>query len=102
MITKQDAAIIWKGLGNSTQMRMPRLVDAANSAHILYQPDDSSEGLDSDMPTTNTLSFREVLQSKMKIRSIVASFGYFRLKRDESDAQPILDEACRALNLIGM
>lgn len=101
-ITKQDAAIIWRGLGNSTQVRMPRLADAANSAHILYQPDESSEGLDSDMPTTNTLSFREVLQSKTKFRSLVASFGYFRLKRDESDAQPILDEACRALNLIGM
>lgn len=99
VLTKQDAALIWPGLARMRMLDGPNLADAAGSIQAIYE--DSTLGSESDLPS-QTMSFREVLQSKKKHRAIVSAFEYFRLKRDESDPQPVLAEAYRSLNLMGI
>ena len=96
-ITPQDAAIIWPSLAHMTMLNEPNLTDATGSIRSVYNEDSSSN----DVPS-RTLSFRETLQSKQEYRSIVSAFEFFRLSNDESDPQPILLEAYRSLNLLGI
>ena len=99
VLTKQDAALIWPGLARMRMLDGPSLADAAGSIHAMY--DDSTAASDEGMPG-QTLSFREVLQSKKKHRAIVSAFEYFRLRKDDTDPQPVLAQAYRALNLMGI
>jgi hypothetical protein len=97
VVTPKDAAIIWPGISTSRFIYAPSLPDAANMANQVLFEEESESMASNEIE----LSFREILQLNPRHRRLMVAFEYFRLKSDQSDVQPVIMDAYRALNLIG-